>query len=433
MRCHLTPAPRELLATFPMGAKLVKIAIVDAYSTGRTLATALQQRGVCLVHVQCASVVPDSLTRGFESSDFARNLTATEDAAALADKLTHLGVQRVLAGSESGVILTDTLNHLMGLPGNDYATAASRRNKALMAKTVSEAGLPVPNGRTFNDRSSAVAWYRKAAPEQVVVKPLTSAGTDNVHFCQSAREVDEACRAVLAAKTLYGEQNQSVLVQEQLNGVEYYINTVSDSGLHRVAEIWRYTKLRGPGGTPIYDYEEPVEAGSDEATPLRLLVPRVLKALGVVSGAAHTEVMMTARGAVLIESGARLGGATVPWVVEKYSGLSQTSLLVDSVVDPKYLVDFDETAVTWSGKVRNVAFVNRVSGRASAADWIGRIAVLPTVVEAVSSLSSGATLRPTADLLSSPGFALLAADDPKAVERDYRAIRAMEEVALYTA
>ena len=176
-----------------------------------------------------------------------------------------------------------------------------------------------------------------------------------------------------------------------------------------------------------------MEAGSDEATPLRLLVPRVLKALGVVSGAAHTEVMMTARGAVLIESGARLGGATVPWVVEKYSGLSQTSLLVDSVVDPKYLVDFDETAVTWSGKVRNVAFVNRVSGRASAADWIGRIAVLPTVVEAVSSLSSGATLRPTADLLSSPGFALLAADDPKAVERDYRAIRAMEEVALYTA
>jgi hypothetical protein len=82
--------------------------------------------------------------------------------------------------------------------------------------------------------------------------------------------------------------------------------------VHRVAEIWRYTKRRGPASTPIYDYEEPVPASSPEAHVLRSFAFSVLDALGITDTPAHTEVMLTPTGPVLIETGARLGGATAP-------------------------------------------------------------------------------------------------------------------------
>jgi hypothetical protein len=35
---------------------------------------------------------------------------------------------------------------------------------------------------------------------------------------------------------VFGEPNRAVLVQQRLVGVEFYINTVSAGGVHRVAE-----------------------------------------------------------------------------------------------------------------------------------------------------------------------------------------------------
>lgn len=410
----------------------MKVAVVDGHSTGRALVAGLRARGVRCLHVPSAPDLPEFYTRGFCASDYEEHFPAGLDPRALAHELARRGVERVLAGTEPGVTLADTLTHLMGLPGNEHTTLAARRDKEAMADAVARAGLAVPLGRTFTDAADAAAWFVAASLEGAVVKPLNSAGTDNVRFCGTAEEVLEASRAILTSSNLYGEANRAALVQERLKGTEYYVNTVSHAGIHRVAEVWRYTKRIGPAGSPVYDYEEPVAGDDPEAAAVRAFVPPVLDALGVVSGAAHTEVMATSRGPVLIESGARLGGATVPWVVEKYSGLSQTSLLIETVLAPERLRDFDETAVAWSGAVRNVALINRAAGRVRSLAWADRIAALPTAVEVVHGLTPQTELAATTDLINSPGFVYLAAEDPRDIDRDYRAIRAMEQEALYT-
>jgi biotin carboxylase len=410
----------------------MKVAVVDGHSTGRALVAGLRARGVRCLHVQSAPDLPEFYTRGFRPSDYEELFPAVTEPRALAAALAQRGVERVLAGTEPGVTLADTLTHLMGLPGNEHTTLAARRDKAAMAEAVAGAGLAVPLGRTFTDAADAAAWFGSASLEEAVVKPLNSAGTDNVRFCGTAQEVLQACRAVLNSRNLYGESNRAVLVQERLRGTEYYVNTVSHDGIHRAAEIWRYTKRIGPTGSPVYDHEEPVAGDSEQAAALLAFVPPVLDALGVVSGAAHTEVMVTSRGPVLIESGARLGGATVPWVVEKYSGLSQTSLLIETVLAPERLRDFDDRAVSWSGAVRNVALINHAAGRVRSLAWADRVAALPTAVEVVHGLAPGSELAATTDLINSPGFVYLAADDPRDVDRDHRALRAWEQDALYT-
>jgi hypothetical protein len=44
----------------------------------------------------------------------------------------------------------------------------------------------------------------------------------------------------------------------------------------------------------------------------------------------------------------------------------------------------------------------------------------------------GEHLAETTDLIDSPGYVYLAADDRAAIERDYAALRAMEQGGLYT-
>ncbi|MFJ4326687.1 hypothetical protein ACIP3A_26660 [Streptomyces tricolor] len=410
----------------------MKIAVVDGYSTGRALVSALRDRGTALVHVQSLTTPPGYYTRGFRAEDFEALLDGTGEPARLAERLTALGVDRVVAGTESGVILADTLTHLMGLPGNRYETLAARRDKQLMGDTAAAAGVAVPHGGAFADADEAVDWYVSGGLGEAVVKPPSSAGTDNVRFCRTADEVHTACKTVLAADNFFGQPNPVVLVQERVRGVEYYANTVSRDGVHRVAELWRYTKRTGSAGYPVYDYEEPVPVGSAEAAPLCRFVGAALDALGVRWGAAHTEVMLTERGPVLIESGARLGGGTAPSVVERYSGVSQTGLLADLLVAPDRLPAFDDAAVRWSGAVRNVALINSSAGLVRSLDWTARLEALPTLVFLAHGVTAGEYLGETVDLISSPGYVYLAAEDPRDIERDYRALRALEEAGLYT-
>ncbi|MYZ08498.1 hypothetical protein GT028_14130 [Streptomyces sp. SID2999] len=410
----------------------MKIAVVDGHSTGRALVSALRERGAACVHVQSSPEMSAYFTRGFRAEDYETLFDGTAAPDVLAARLTALGVDRVVAGTESGVILADTLTHLMGLPGNRHDTLTARRDKREMAAAAAAAGVAVPRGESFTDAMAAMDWYTGNRLVEAVVKPPSSAGTDNVRFCRTRDEVLLACKTVLASENLYGEPNTAALVQERVHGVEYYANSVSHDGLHRVAELWRYTKRAGSAGYPVYDYEEPVPVDSAEAGVLRRFVGEALDALGIVSGAAHTEVMMTARGPVLIESGARLGGGTAPAVVERCAGTSQTRLLAETLLDPCRLRDFDDTAVRWRGAVRNVALINSRPGTVGSLDWTARLEELPTLVHLTHGAVVGEHLGETADLISSPGYVYLADEDPRAIERDYRTLRALEDEGLYT-
>lgn len=410
----------------------MKIAVVDGHSTGRALVSALRARGSVCVHVQSSPQMAEFFTRGFRAEDFEVLLDGSGDLAPLARQLAGLGVDRVVAGTESGVMIADTLSYLMGLPGNRYETLQARRDKKLMAETAAAAGVAVPRGTEVADADEAAVWFAASGLTEAVVKPLNSAGTDNVRFCGTEEEVRDACKSVLASVNLFGQPNATVLVQERVHGVEYYANTVSHDSVHRFAELWRYTKRTGSVGHPVYDYEEPVPVGSAEAAVLRGFVTEALDALGVVSGAAHTEVMMTERGPVLIESGARLGGGTAPEVVERYAGTSQTGLLADTLMDPARLAAFDEASVMGAGALRNVALINPTAGIVKSLDWTERLRALPTLLHLSHGAVVGQYLPDTTDLISSPGYVFLAAEDPRDVERDYRALRALEEEGLYT-
>lgn len=408
------------------------IAIVDGHSTGRLLVERLRKEGRRCVHIRSVPDLPEFFVHGFRPDDYDADLTHGGDIGELAARLKDLGVEQVIAGMESGVVLTDHLNSVLGAPGNRVETTHARRDKSAMAAVVRAAGLAVPRGRTFVSVDDAVEWYRSLRLGAAVVKPVQSAGTDNVRFCGTAEEVREACGEVLRARNIFGEPNAGVLVQERVYGDEYYVNTVSRHGMHRVAEVWRYTKRVGPAGAPIYDYDEPVDQATPAAAAIRAFVGDVLTALGI-NGPAHTEVILTGSRPVLIETGARLGGGTNPALVERIHGTSQTGLLVASLADATAFRAFDDRSGRWSQHLRHVELINRHAGVVRSLAWADRIRALPTVADLVTAMTPGRRLAETADLTSSPGYVYLASADASALLDDYARIRAWEEAPFYTA
>ncbi len=382
------------------------------------------------VHVRSGTVMSDYFLSSFRIDDYEQHVDGSR--CGEAEKvLRRSGVSAVVAGSESGVVLADRLNAALGSPGNDPSRAGSRRDKAQMASLVAGAGLRTPVTGEFVSASAAAAWAESLGVPELVVKPVSSAGSDNVRFCTGTSEVEAAAAEVLSATTIYGEPNDRVLVQERLIGPEFYFNTVSAAGIHKVAEAWRYVKREGPTGGPVYDYEMPIDPTDSCGRVLRSFVFSVLDALGILNGAAHTEVILTEQGPALVESGARLGGATLPDVVERLLGVSQTGLLARSLIDAACVDDFDERAHVPTTFVRNVSLLNHRAGIV-APGWPDLIGSLPSVVEVVAGARPGDFIAETTDLLSAPGFVFMASPDEEAIARDYECLRELERCGIYT-
>lgn len=409
-----------------------RFAIVDGYSTGRYLVWMLSGSGAECVHVESQPDMPAALTGGHDRTDYIADIGYRTTPAAAAAAIAPYGVSAVVAGTESGVCLADWLNELLGTPGNDMETADARRHKTRMAEVLGTAGIAVPAGSQVTSAEDAVRWCADNDVTEAVAKPVDSAGTDNVRICQGPAEVAAAVTKILASSNIYGAPNRSALVQCRVIGPEYKVNSVSCRGSHRIPEVWQYTKRVGPEGAPLYDFEEPVSAASAEFVLLSDFVRRALDALGIRHGAAHSEIILSQGGPVLIETGARLGGAELPWIVDKVLGMSQARLLANTLLDPDGFGAWDEPAVAWTQHVRSVSFINRVAGVVRSNDWARRIKRLPSCVAVVPTAPVGHDLPLTTDLTTAPGYAYFASSDPEEIRQDYSTLREWEECGLYT-
>lgn len=410
----------------------MRFAIVDGYSTGNFLVRELRDRGASCFHVSSQKHMPSLFTRSFDSALYEADLGHVRSDVLLV-KLRQLGIETVIAGTESGVLLTDELNHSLKLPGHKWDTRLARRDKSLMSEVVSAAGLKTPRGVLFTSPEEAMDWYEDSQLKNVVIKPLDSAGSDNVHFCTNSFEIGLACDRVVTGTNLYGKTNGKGLIQETVGGTEYYVNSVSIDGAHTMVETWRYTKRSAHGSNVVYDFESPLNVAQPEASIVHNFVSRVLSALGIQNGAAHTEVIVSSGQPVLIETGARLGGGTLPWVTEKYTGTSQTRVLARALTGDLKSQATEPVQVEWNLPVRNMNLINECPGAVKNMLWVERLESLTSAAAVVPAVALGTRLEATTDLASSPGFVYLVHPDKTVVERDYTTIRDWERRGFYTA
>lgn len=403
------------------------IAIVDAYGAGRLLPAALKLRGVDVVHVRSAH--PDTHL-AYRPEDFEVDLHHTGEVDRTVRALRELGVDGVVAAAESGVLLADELGAALGVPGNDPQRSITRRDKFAMQKAVRRAGLAAADGIKTGSLKEVTQWTMQRDQWPVVLKPVLSAGTDNVFICHNVDEVAAAHHTIMTSVNRYGQRNDAALAQQFLSGAEHYVNSVSRDGVHRIIEVWRYHK-RLVDSHCVYDYEDLLALDEPGVPELVGYVRGVLDSLGIRNNAAHTEVMLTEHGPVLIECGARLGGGQMPELLTRCVGDDQVTSLAYSLVHPEEFCAEAEAPYQLKNFLRCVNLISPVDGTALIQERLEQVKQMPSFAGMTVNVAPGGPVARTIDMATCPGTVYLCTDDPAVLERDYQTLRDLELNGLY--
>ncbi|GLW73265.1 hypothetical protein Kpho02_55640 [Kitasatospora phosalacinea] len=406
------------------------VVLVDAFASARCLAPLFKARGYDCVHLRSTPEIPEAYAASFRPADFTADLAHDGDLARTAEAVAAHGPVALIPGVERAVLLADALTERLGLPTNGTALSAARRDKYRMLETVRAAGVPAASQVLADDLDTLLDWYATAGG-RVVLKPVSSAGSDGVYFCDSAAEVRKAFDALIGTRSALGQRNSTVLAQEYLVGHEYIVNTVSLGGRHRVTDVWKMHHLSANGVPEVAAGAELLPARGPEQDLLVEHTRQVLDALGIVNGPAHTELKLTPQGPRLVETGARVCGADVHVPTGAALGVSQLDRVVDAFVDPERFLDGWEEGYRVLRHARIVNMVSPVAGTLVSYPRMAELEALESFHEVLYRVSPGGRLHRSIDDWTFPLRVYLLNESASAVARDALTTRYLDGPGFY--
>ena len=242
----------------------------------------------------------------------------------------------VIPGSERGVILATKLSNDLGLLSNPIENIDAMTLKDKMQEKIAEAGLRHIRGQVVSSVEEAIDYYDAEGFSEVVVKPVYSAGSVGVRICLNKEEMITSLNELFKGSNIYGDELTQLVVQERIKGEEYFVNTVSCNGDHRVTLMWKYSKVKTEEGGNVYDSIDTVnELGLGEAEIVEYAYD-VADALGIKYGPIHGEYMVDEKGPVLIEVNCRPSGGNMDAeYLDRISGQHETDSILDSYLNPE--------------------------------------------------------------------------------------------------
>ena len=320
-----------------------RIVIVEAVSTGYNYVIDCLERGYEPVVLETLELSPEMEAEMASDRKMCyamfplkvRTLHEERDYEKTLAEIRALKPILVVAGSENGVVLAMRLSSDLGLPGNPYENHLKLVSKKRMQEALKEYGIRCIRGREVSTEEEALAWYREIGTEDVVVKPIRGAGSENVYLCHGSDQMLNAFRESLGKGNSFASGGTSVLIQERIFGTEYVVNTLSCKGKHRLASMWRYEKKRISEGNNAYVGAISVKRLTSEQEQLVRYAYQVLEALQVQYGPVHGEYMIDKNGPVLIEVNCRVMGANMPGkFIQLIFGHHETDAALDSYLNP---------------------------------------------------------------------------------------------------
>ncbi|HEY9720612.1 MAG TPA: ATP-grasp domain-containing protein [Oscillatoriaceae cyanobacterium] len=404
------------------------VVIVDPIDSGAELAPAFAARGVPAIAVRS---IPGGTWDGVNEGGYAAKIHSAhfeaiyEDGPDLVETLRRHDPMAVIAGAESGVALSDRLAAVLTPQiANVPDLSRARRHKGAMQEALAKSGLPVI--RTLNTASPAevMAWLKEQnlTDAPLILKPATSAGSDNVHHVAPGGDWRSVFERILASRTkLRWEPNETVIVQEQVFGTEFAVDTVSADGEHVLAHLIRYNKTSAGDRMTVFDHTEFLPFDDARYGALLAYVRQALDAVGIRWGAAHSEVMLTPDGPRLIEVGARTCGGPVLGFSRVATGSSQLERVIEAYVDREIrsrTYDFKRTVVP-------VFLIAPLTGILRNVEELEQLRALPTHLSTHMWLGNGDRVLQTVDFDTTLGIVGLAGER-EAVFADYQRVREVE-------
>lgn len=401
------------------------VAVIDPVGPGGAFGAHARELGAQAIAVFTQRFDDPYLRMTFDPADYAavlehRSVTAT------ANTLRHHNVSAVVAAYQTSMSAADLIAQRLGVPANQPTTSDARSNKAAMKQAWTRNGIACAAGIQASSATQAATWaVHNGFP--VVVKPEASAGGFNVFVCHTAAEVEDAYRLVSTLPQPFGPATATVLVEEFLDGDEYFVDLVHSPNLPRpqVLCLARYDKIQRANKASVCRGFRSIRLASPELQPAVDYAIEANLALGVRVGVNDTEFKLTSKGARVIEVNNRLPGALTPQMIQACTGVSPyaEAIAVHGGSHP--------TAVYTYRK--NFAVCCLINPRAGVvADIVGleQIRRLPSYHSSKIMIERGQFAPETVDLFSAWGLVCLVHEDDDQLSDDIESVHSTARLMM---
>jgi phosphoribosylamine-glycine ligase len=329
----------------------------------------------------------------------------------------------IIAGNERGVELTaELVDAIMPGTGNVPGSAKAQRDKGDMARALESAGVPGPKTISTSDAAEVAEWIERSglSGRALIVKPPASAGTDSVHLVRPGDSWRVYFDKILGVVNGFDLRNDTVVVQEFLEGPEYIVDLYSVDGEHGLVDTCVYSKHDRGTRIGIYDVADFLPPDHPDVKVLAEYTKRAATAAGIRNGSTHAEIIMTEDGPKLVELAARYSGSCMMLSGALATGDNQIERTVRHQVDGEFSPSFELVR-----QVRTVWLCSDYAGPVRHMDILAAIEDLPTVHK-MSIPPDGRVVPMTSDVTTSLGWIIQGADSWDEIERDYAHIRELE-------
>ena len=193
----------------------------------------------------------------------------------------------------------------MGLAGNSYEASLRAHDKHLMREALVAADVDCPKFRvqtaSLTDRFTDRIQTELALP--LIVKPSDRSGSLGVQKIERWEDLESAVKEAQRL-SLAGE----ALIEEFIEGREISVEMISCEGVHYALQITDKTTTEAPHFVELA-HHQPSSLPADMQEKIFGITRRALDALGITSGASHSEYKITKEGRIVVmEIGGRMGG-----------------------------------------------------------------------------------------------------------------------------
>jgi hypothetical protein len=406
--------------------------IVDGYSTGAGLVKEFQKYNISCIHVQSQLLIPEIYFHTYEPNNYLEHYIFNENFLEIMNALSGYKIKFIIPGAECGVQLADQLSEAIGVMSNGSELSECRRNKYLMQQQVMLSGINTIPSFRVKTQDELIALAKQQNQWPLVIKPLNSAGGDGVEICYSLSALKKAFSTVLNChRNMLGYQNDAALVQPFIIGDEYVINTVSLNGKHKLCEIWKYSRINLDGGHKIYDTAYIIDYDANAHSEIVQYAFNCLDALGIKFGPGHIEIIKNNEGCYLVELGARLMGANLPFdLLQECLTTPQALLMCQCYADQKLFNENFNLPYKLKKHLETVFMINEQQTgviQSFKKISINKIKRLASFISINLAVDRGDKIYKTIDYQTSPGLIYLSHSSQAILDSNKKSIRELEK------
>lgn len=225
-------------------------------------------------------------------------------------------IDRIVPLDDYDVETAASLREHLRLPGIGETRVRHFRDKLAMRMAADAAGIPVPAFvPVFN--YDHIRAFMERVPPPWVLKPRSEAGAMGIKKINAEEELWRWLDQL-------GDEQSFFLLEQYVPGDVYHVD-----GIVSESEVV-FSVAHGYGAPPMNVAHEggvfvthTLAQGDGETDELLTLNKRLMKALGMVRGATHTEFIRGQDGVLyFLETAARVGGANIDKAVEAATGVN---------------------------------------------------------------------------------------------------------------